>query len=117
MYGERHKVLWRRWTRPRGRVRALLGAALLGAAILSLALALPAAAQGLRDFSGQITAAGGQAIQVKNRQGDSLGFQRGPGTVVSGAKSSWESLAVGDSVTVSWKLSDQPRLAHRVRVR
>jgi hypothetical protein len=114
MDGEEHKALATRRTLRRGRV---VGTRILGAAILSLLLALPAAAQGLRDFSGQITSAGGQTIQVKNRQGDSLGFQRAPGTVVSGAKSSWEGLAVGDSVTVSWKLSDQPRVAHRVRVR
>ncbi len=74
-------------------------------------------AESLREFSGVISAAGADQIAVANRQGDSLSFRRADGTKVSGAKSSWGSLAEGDGVIVSWKLGERPPIAHRVRVK
>ncbi len=90
----------------------------VGAFVLATALlAAPVVAQGLREFSGRVTAVSGSSIQVENRQGDALAFQKAANVAVGGSKSQWGALAVGDAVTVSWKLEDQPRTAHRVRVR
>ena len=94
--------------------RSLLFTALL-VALLSFATA--AWGESLREFSGVIGAVGSSEITVSNRQGDSLRFKRSDGTQVSGSKSSWGSLAGGDPVIVSWKLGDQPRIAHRIRVK
>ena len=99
--------------------RGFVRATLLSSALLALLLSLAAAAwsESLREFSGVIGAVAGGEITVSNRQGDSLRFKRSDGTQVSGSKSSWGSLAAGDPVIVSWKLGDQPRIAHRVRVK
>jgi hypothetical protein len=94
--------------------RSLLCAALL---VVLLSLATAAWGESLREFSGVIGAVGSSEITISNRQGDSLRFNRSDGTQVSGSKSSWESLAKGDPVIVSWKLGDQPRIAHRIRVK
>ena len=91
---------------------AWIGAFLLAAWILGVAAA-PVSA---RDFAGRIANVSGSSLQVESRMGDSRSFQKGPGTRVTGARKSWGELRPGDSVVVSWSLSDSRPVAHQVRV-
>ena len=69
----------------------------------------------VREFTGTVAAAGGSSITV-DRGGDKVSFARTDATQVSGARSAWSVIAVGDRVSVSWKLEDKPPKAYRVRV-
>jgi hypothetical protein len=92
--------------------RSLLLAAL--AAFVSFAVPGDAAAQ-LREYSGRIVSVSG-AVLVVDSGGDKLSFQQAAQAQVSGQKQKWGALAKGDWVTVSWKIGDSPRQAHRVVV-
>jgi hypothetical protein len=70
-----------------------------------------------RDFVGTVKQASKQQLVVENRKGDEMSFARSEATRVSGEKGKWESLQAGDSVSVSWKLADNPLIAYRVVVR
>ncbi len=100
-----------------GRRRLAPGAAwvtaLLLAGLLCLLAAAPASA---RDFAGRVASVSGSSLRVESRMGDSRSFQKGPRTKVTGARNSWGELRPGDSVVVSWSLSDSKPVAHQVRV-
>ena len=93
------KALWVRVPPPAPGLFALF------AALLVLATAGAAHAQS-REFAGRVVSIGAGSIEVKDRRGESATFERGAGTVVEGAKQSWEAIAKGDSVIVRWKLGD-----------
>ena len=95
-----------------GRIAALA----LVAVTLPLILATAASAE-FRDFSGKVTEISGDKMVIDNRQGDRVSFRRSEATTVSGAKTSWQAIEVGDRVSVSWKLVDKPRIAHKVVVK
>jgi len=80
---------------------------------VSLANAQPAE---FRDFSGTVSAITSDKMVIDNRRGDRVSFVRSDTTAVTGVKQSWQAIKVGDSVTVSWKMTDQPRIAHKVVV-
>ncbi len=92
--------------------------------IASLALlavvvpALLASAQSteFRDFSGTVSAITSDKMVIDNRRGDRVSFVRTDKTRVTGAKQSWQAIEVGDAVSVAWKMTDQPRIAHKVVV-
>ena len=91
-------------------------------ALLSLiALALPLlvanpASTEFRDFSGTVAEITSDKLVIDNRRGDRVSFKRSEATAVTGARQSWRAIEVGDSVSVSWKMTDQPRIAHKVVV-
>jgi len=94
-----------------GRVAAL---ALIAS---TLALILPNAASAeFRDFSGKVASISGDTLVIDNRRGDRVSFKRSEATTVTGAKRSWQSIEVGDWVSVSWQMVDKPRIAHKVVV-
>ncbi len=100
-------------------MRRFLGAsAWVGVIAIALALcfAHDVSAQ-QRDFAGTVEQVSKQKLVVVNRKGDKMSFARSGATVVSGEKGAWESLEAGDSVSVSWKLVDNPLIAYRVVVR
>jgi hypothetical protein len=87
-----------------------------------IALALPllvanAASAEFRDFSGTVAEITSDKLVIDNRRGDRVSFKRSDATTVTGAKQSWQAIEVGDSVSVSWQMTDQPRIAHKVVVR
>jgi len=85
-------------------------------AVLALCvLSSPALAQ-MREFTGQVESASAAKLVVDNSGGDKLAFAPAAGVVVSGGRQSWAALAKGDWVTISWKIGDTPRKAHRVVV-
>lgn len=84
------------------------------AVLLSCGLPSSVSAQ-LREFTGRVDAAMAGKLVVDNG-GDKVAFAPAASVVVSGRKQSWQALAKGDWVTVSWRLSDRPRKAHRVVV-
>ena len=86
---------------------------LLLAGLIAVLCAVPASA---RDFAGRVASVSASSLRVESRMGDSRSFQKGPGTKVSGARKSWGDLRAGDSVVVSWSLSDSKPVAHHVRV-
>ena len=92
--------------------RSLLFAGL--AWVLCCSLPGVASAQ-LREFTGRVVAASASKLVVESG-GDELAFAPAGDVAVSGAKKSWQALAKGDRVTVSWKIGDTPRKAHRVVV-
>jgi hypothetical protein len=69
-----------------------------------------------REFSGKITEISGDKMAIENRRGDRVSFKKSDATTVSGAKKRWQAIEVGDRVSVSWKLVDEPRIAHKVVV-
>jgi hypothetical protein len=92
------------------------------AALALIALALPmilptAAAAEFRDFSGKVTEISADKMVIDNRRGDQVAFRRAATTTVTGAKTSWQAIEVGDRVSVSWKMVDKPRVAHKVVVK
>ncbi|MBW2579290.1 MAG: hypothetical protein JRE38_14690 [Deltaproteobacteria bacterium] len=92
------------------------------AALALIAVALPlilpsAASAEFRDFSGKVTEISGDKMVIDNRRGDQVSFRRSEATTVSGAKTSWQAIEVGDRVSVSWKMVDKPRVAHKVVVK
>ena len=92
--------------------------AALALVALALSLILPAAASAeFRDFSGKVTEISGDKMVIDNRQGDRVSFRRSEATTVTGAKTSWQTIEVGDRVSVSWKMVDKPRIAHKVVVK
>jgi hypothetical protein len=92
----------------------------IGLASLLSALALPALAgcpDGLREFSGAISAVNAHKLFVESRLEDDIGFERAPETRVTGKKTSWEALATGDEVAICWRFEDRPRKALTITVR
>ena len=92
------------------------------AALALIAVALPlilssAASAEFRDFSGKVTEISGDKMVIDNRRGDRVSFRRSEATTVTGAKTSWGAIEVGDRVSVSWKMVDKPRVAHKVVVK
>ena len=69
-----------------------------------------------REFSGKVTEISGDKLVIDNRRGDRVSFSRSEATVVKGAKTSWQAIEEGDSVSVSWKMVDKPRVAYKVVV-
>ena len=86
------------------------------ALLLPLILPAPASAE-FRDFSGTVTEISGDKMVIDNRRGDRVSFRRSEATKVTGAKKSWHAIEKGDSVSVSWKMVDKPRIAYKVVVK
>ncbi len=82
--------------------------------ILALTAADVAWAQS-RELTGRVVGVDAKRLTIEKR-GDRLRFVRAEKTRIGGAKSSWGDLAVGDWVTVEWKLADNPPRAYRVTV-
>ena len=92
--------------------------AALALVAVALPLILPTAASAeFRDFSGKVTEISGDKMVIDNRQGDRVSFKRSEATTVTGARTSWQAIEVGDRVSVSWKMVDKPRIAHKVVVK
>jgi len=85
-------------------------------AVVMPALLARAQSAEFRDFSGTVSAISKDKMVIDNRRGDRVSFVRAETTTVTGAKQTWQAIAVGDSVSVSWKMTDQPRIAHKVVV-
>jgi hypothetical protein len=86
-----------------------------------IALALPLilssdASAEFREFSGKVTEISGNKMVIGNRRGDRVSFRRSDATTVTGVKKSWQAIEKGDWVSVSWKMVDKPRVAHKVVV-
>jgi hypothetical protein len=89
--------------------------------LIAVALALPLilsneASAEFREFSGKVTEISGDKLVIDNRQGDRVSFRRSETTTVTGAKKSWQAIEKGDSVSVSWKMVDEPRIAYKIVV-
>ena len=69
-----------------------------------------------RDFVGTVEQISQQQLVVVNRKNDRMSFARSEATTVSGGKGSWGAIAAGDSVSVSWMMTDNPLVAYRVVV-
>jgi hypothetical protein len=87
----------------------------LVALAVPLLLANSASAE-FRDFSGTVSEITSDKMVIDNRRGDRVSFKRSEATTVTGAKQSWQAIQVGDSVSVSWTMTDKPRIAHKVVV-
>ena len=85
------------------------------AATLALILSSDASAE-FREFSGKVTEISGDKLVIDNRRGDRVSFKRSDATTVTGAKKSWQAIEKGDRVSVSWRMVDKPRVAHKVVV-
>ncbi len=85
------------------------------AVALPLILSNEASAE-FREFSGKVTEISGDKLVIENRQGDRVSFERSEATTVTGAKKSWQAIEEGDSVSVSWKMVDKPRIAYKIVV-
>ena len=88
-------------------------------ALVGAGLALIVSTQALadyREYAGKVVEIAGDKLTIANRQGDRVSFQRSGETLVTGAKSSWQAIATGDRVSVSWKLVDAPRIAYKIVV-
>ena len=85
------------------------------AVALPLILSNEASAE-FREFSGKVTGISGDELVIDNRQGDRVSFRRSEATTVTGAKKSWRAIEEGDSVSVSWKMVDKPRIAYKIVV-
>jgi len=91
------------------------------AALALIAVALPLilsneASAEFREFSGKVAEISDDELVIDNRQGDRVSFRRSEATTVTGAKKSWQAIEAGDSVSVSWKMVDKPRIAYKVVV-
>jgi hypothetical protein len=93
--------------------------------LVAVPVLLPDAAHAqYREFTGRIDKVSSNKLIVDNRKGDKVSFTPVPDaeiTVQEGAalkdkKESWDDLAKGDWVTVSWKFVDKPRKAYKVMV-
>ena len=69
-----------------------------------------------REFSGKVAEISSGELVIDNRQGDRVSFERSEATTVTGAKQSWGAIERGDSVSVSWKMVDKPRIAYKIVV-
>ena len=85
------------------------------AVVLPLMLSNEASAE-FREYSGTVTEISGDKLVIDNRRGDRVSFKRSDATTVTGAKKSWQAIEKGDRVSVSWKMVDKPRVAHKVVV-
>ena len=85
------------------------------ATALTLVMASAASAQ-YRAFAGKVQAISKNKIVVDNRKGDTISFVHTDATVVVGEKKSWQAIEKNDWVSVSWKMTDGPRVAYRVDV-
>ncbi len=85
------------------------------AVALPLILSNEASAE-FREFSGKVTEISSDKLVIDNRQGDRVSFGRSEATTVTGAKKRWQAIEKGDWVSVSWKMVDKPRVAHKVVV-
>ncbi len=85
------------------------------AVALPLILSNEASAE-FREFSGKISEISSDKMVIDNRRGDRVSFKRSEATTVTGAKKSWQAIEQGDSVSVSWKMVDKPRIAYKVVV-
>jgi len=97
------------------KVSARIGSLALLAVVVPALLADAQPAE-FRDFSGTVSAISKDKMVIDNRRGDRVSFVRTDKTRVTGAKQSWQAIEVGDSVSVAWKMTDQPRIAHKVVV-
>ncbi len=98
--------------------KAVWGVAL--AAVVAIASPLLLSSDAIaqyRDFVGTVERISQQKLVVVNRKGDEMSFARNEATTVSGAKQGWGAIEKGDSVSVSWKMMDNPLVAYRVVVR
>ena len=89
-----------------------------GIALVALvALLLPgiAAAQ-FREFRGKVDRINKRQLIIDNRQGDKLKFKPAEDVVVEGEKDSYKRVKKNDWVIVSWKMADNPRVAHKIVV-
>jgi hypothetical protein len=94
---------------------SLCGIALLLAVVAFSVPVHEASAQG-REFVGRIVSISGDRMRVDSR-GDKMDFKASRSTRVKGqGKSDWGSLAKGDRVSVSWKMTDASPIAHSVVV-
>ncbi len=93
----------------RSAVRVLIAVA------LPLILSNEASAE-FREFSGKVSEISGDKLVIDNRRGDRVLFWRSEATTVTGMKKSWQAIEQGDSVSVSWKMVDKPRIAYKVVV-
>ena len=91
--------------------RGVLGGLLLAGA-LAFVLALPAVAS---EFTGTVASVSGSKLTVE-RAGARVVFSKASDVVVGGKRSAWSAIAKGDTVSVSWKISDKPPRAYRVSV-
>ena len=88
-----------------------------GLLIALLGMCVPALATAqMREFKGRVNKVNEEELVVDSSTGDKLRFLPTDGVVVEGEKSSWQSLAGGDWVIVSWKMLDDPRVAYKVTV-
>ncbi len=84
---------------------------------VTLALMLSSAASaGFREFSGKVIEVSDNKMVIVNRRSDQVSFRRSSATTVTGVKKSWQAIEKGDWVSVSWKMVDKPRVAHKVVV-
>jgi hypothetical protein len=95
----------------------------LAVALLVLpVLTAGAAAAQYRDFTGKVDKIEKNALIIDNRMGDKLQFERVETTRIvdernaKKKKASWQDLALGDWVTIHWKMMDKPRKAYEVIV-
>lgn len=93
-------------------MRKVLGGLAI-AAFIVVALPLAASAE-YREFSGQVHKIDEKKITVDNGKGDKVSFVRIDATSVSGVRASWDAIRKKDWVTVSWKIADKPRKAHKI---
>jgi len=82
-----------------------------------MALPLAASAQ-YREFIGRIDQISEKEMIVDNRMGDKVSFAPGsPSRVTGEGRTAWNHLKRNDWVMVSWRMIDEPRVAHEVKVR
>jgi hypothetical protein len=83
--------------------------------VLPLLLASPSLAD--REFVGKVQKISKKKMIVDNRMGDKVAFESLKDTEVEGQdKKSWKDLKRNDWVSVTWKMSDKPRKAYKVKV-
>jgi len=75
-----------------------------------------------REFTGKIDKIKKNGLIIDNRMGDKLQFERVETTRIlderkaKKKKASWKDLALGDWVTIHWKMMDKPRKVYEVIV-
>ena len=84
-------------------------------AIVALLLPGIAAAQ-FREFRGKVDRINKRQLIIDNRQGDKLKFKPADDIVVEGEKDAYKRVKKSDWVIVSWKMSDNPRIAYKIFV-
>jgi len=82
-----------------------------------LALLLPGIASAqFREFKGKVDKISKRELIIDNRMGDKLKFKPAKDVVVEGEKDALKKVKKGDWVIVSWKMMDNPRIAHKLVV-